>query len=48
MVIQINSIEISNRKRSLNSDKVAEIAESFKLLGQLEPITGVMISRKEL
>jgi len=44
MVIQINSIEISNRKRSLNSDKVAEIAESFKLLGQLEPITVVKVN----
>jgi len=47
MVIQINSIEVSNRKRSLNSDKVAEIAESFKLLGQLEPITVVKLNESK-
>lgn len=39
MNIKINDIVINNRKRKLNEDKVKELAESIKLIGQLEPIT---------
>ena len=39
MDIKIDNIVINNRKRKLNKDKVRELAESFKLIGQLEPIT---------
>jgi len=39
MNIKINDIVISSRKRKLNMDKVKELAESMKLIGQLEPIT---------
>lgn len=39
MNINIDDIVINNRKRKLNNDKVRELAESFKLIGQLEPIT---------
>lgn len=39
MNIQIDNIIVNNRKRKLNKDKVKELSESFKLLGQLEPIT---------
>lgn len=38
MKIEIDSIRINKRKRNLNADKVGELAESFLLLGQLEPI----------
>lgn len=39
MNIQIDNIVVNNRKRKLNKDKVKELSESFKLLGQLESIT---------
>ena len=39
MKVDIDVIHINERKRKLNVDKVAELAESFLLLGQLEPIT---------
>jgi len=39
MKVNINDIVISSRKRKLNKDKVSELAESMKLIGQLEPIT---------
>ena len=39
MEIKINDIVVNNRKRKLNQDKVKELAESMKLIGQLEPIT---------
>ena len=39
MNININEIVINSRKRKLNQDKVKELAESMKLIGQLEPIT---------
>jgi ParB family chromosome partitioning protein len=39
MKIQIENIKIKNRMRKLNAEKVSELAESFSLLGQLEPIT---------
>jgi len=39
MNIKINDVVISSRKRKLNEDKVKELAESMKLIGQLEPIT---------
>jgi len=38
MNININEIVINSRKRKLNQDKVKELAESMKLIGQLEPI----------
>lgn len=39
MKIQIENIKIKNRMRKLNAEKVSELANSFVLLGQLEPIT---------
>ena len=39
MNIKIDNIVLNDRKRKLNKDKVMELADSFKLLGQLEPIT---------
>ena len=39
MKVNINDIVISSRKRKLNKDKVSELAESMKLIGQLDPIT---------
>lgn len=39
MEFQIDKIVVNNRKRKLNEDKVKDLSESFKLLGQLEPIT---------
>jgi len=39
MELNINSISVNDRKRKLNTEKVANLAESFALLGQLEPIT---------
>jgi len=39
MNIKINDIVINSRKRKLNENKVKELAESMKLIGQLEPIT---------
>ena len=39
MRLNINSISVNDRKRKLNTEKVANLAESFSLLGQLEPIT---------
>ncbi len=39
MNIKIDNIVLNDRKRKLNKDKVMELAGSFKLLGQLEPIT---------
>ena len=39
MNIKINEIVIGSRRRKLNKDKVSELAESMKLIGQLEPIT---------
>jgi len=39
MEINLNSIYVNQRKRKLNAEKVAALAESFSLLGQLEPIT---------
>jgi len=39
MKVNINDIVISSRRRKLNKDKVSELAESMKLIGQLEPIT---------
>lgn len=39
LAIRIGDIVIGNRKRELNKDKVEELADSFKLIGQLEPIT---------
>jgi len=39
MNIKISDIVVSIRKRKLNKDKVNELAESMKLIGQLEPIT---------
>ncbi len=38
MKVDIDSIRINDRKRKLNDDKVAELAESILLLGLLEPI----------
>jgi len=38
MKVDISSIRINDRKRKLNDDKVAELAESILLLGLLEPI----------
>lgn len=38
MNIKIDNIVLNDRKRKLNKDKVMELADSFKLLGQLEPI----------
>ncbi len=38
MKVDISSIRINERKRKLNADKVAELAESILLLGLLEPI----------
>lgn len=38
MKVKIGDICINERKRKLNAAKVAELAESFTLLGQLEPI----------
>lgn len=38
MKVDISSIRINDRKRKLNADKVAELAESILLLGLLEPI----------
>jgi len=38
MNIKIDDIVINNRKRKLNNDKVRDLAESMKLIGQLEPI----------
>ncbi len=39
MNIKIDNIVLNDRKRKLNKDKAMELADSFKLLGQLEPIT---------
>lgn len=39
MKVNINDIVINNRKRRLNKEKATELAESFKLIGQLEPVT---------
>ena len=39
MEIKINLILVENRKRKLNSEKVVGLADSFALIGQLEPIT---------
>jgi len=39
MKIKLEEIEIRNRKRNLNPDKVTELASSFSLLGQLQPIS---------
>lgn len=39
MEVNLDSIYINQRKRKLNIEKVAALAESFSLLGQLEPIT---------
>ncbi|MEN6487655.1 MAG: ParB N-terminal domain-containing protein [Smithella sp.] len=39
MNIKINDIVVNNRKRKLNENKVKELAESMKIIGQLEPIT---------
>lgn len=39
MIIKIDDIIINSRKRKLNTYKVKELAESMKLIGQLEPIT---------
>ena len=36
MKIKISDIVIGNRRRKLNKDKVSELAESMKLIGQLE------------
>jgi N6-adenosine-specific RNA methylase IME4 len=37
--LSVKDIQVNKRKRKLNVDKVAGLAESFELLGQLEPIT---------
>jgi ParB/RepB/Spo0J family partition protein len=37
--IQIYEIEVGKRKRKLNDDKVNSLVESFKAIGQLQPIT---------
>ena len=39
MKLNVNSISVNDRKRKLNAEKVDNLAESFALLGQLEPIT---------
>jgi len=39
MIIKIDDIIINSRKRKLNTYKVKELAESMKIIGQLEPIT---------
>lgn len=39
MKIQIYEIEVGKRKRKLNDDKVNSLVESFKAIGQLQPIT---------
>ena len=39
MNIKINDIVIGSRRRKLNKDKVSVLAESMKLIGQLEPLT---------
>ena len=39
MKIKISDIVIGNRRRKLDKDKVSELAESMKLVGQLEPLT---------
>jgi len=39
MKVEISDIVIGNRRRKLNKDKVSELAESMKLIGQLEPLT---------
>ena len=39
MNIKISDIVINDRKRKLNKDKARQLAESMKLIGQLEPVT---------
>ena len=38
MDVKISDIKVVGRKRELNEEKIRDLANSFKLLGQLQPI----------